>query len=171
MPPPAVVVEVRQGAMWIRLNRPEAMNALTLELLNGIDQALNEAEKNPEVRAVVLTGAGRAFCAGADLKYVRAQSDPDGPRRFLDCVLTTMNRLDSFPKPVIAALNGLALAGGLELVLCCDLVLAARPRSAMPMRTTVCCRAEGARFAYPASLGPHAPSTCFSQVTFSLRKT
>ncbi|MFC6284292.1 enoyl-CoA hydratase/isomerase family protein [Polaromonas aquatica] len=126
MPPPAVVVEVRQGAQWIRLNRPEAMNALTPELLGGIDHALHEAEKNPEVRAVVLTGTGRAFCAGADLKFVQAQSDADGPRRFLDLVLATMNRLDSFPKPVIAALNGLALAGGLELVLCCDLVLAAR---------------------------------------------
>lgn len=126
MPPPAVAVEVRQGAMWIRLNRAEAMNALTPEVLGGIDQALNDAEKNPDVRAVVLTGTGRAFCAGADLKYVRSQSDPDGPRRFLDCVLATMNRLDSFPKPVIAALNGLALAGGLELVLCCDLVLAVR---------------------------------------------
>ena len=128
MPPAAVAAEVRQGAMWIRLNRPDAMNALTPEVLGGLDQALNDAEKNPDVRAVVLTGTGRAFCAGADLKYVRSQSDLDldGPRRFLDTVLATMNRLDSFPKPVIAALNGLALAGGLELVLCCDLVLAVR---------------------------------------------
>jgi enoyl-CoA hydratase/carnithine racemase len=126
MPPPAVVVDVRKGAMWIRLNRPEAMNSLTPEVLSGIDQALSDAEGNQDVRAVVLTGTGRAFCAGADLKYVRSQSGSDGPRLFLDSVLATMNRLDSFPKPAIAALNGLALAGGLELVLCCDLVLAAR---------------------------------------------
>ena len=71
---PAVVVDVREGAMWIRLNRPEAMNSLTPEVLSGIDQALNDAEENQDVRAVVLTGTGRAFCAGADLKYVRSQS-------------------------------------------------------------------------------------------------
>lgn len=121
-----VIREVRQSAMWIRMNRPDAMNSLTPEMLQGIDAALDEAEGRSDVMAVVLTGTGRAFCAGADLKYARTQAGAGATGDFLQKVLATMNRLDSFPKPVIAALNGITLAGGLELVLCCDLVLAAR---------------------------------------------
>ena len=64
--------------MWIRLNRPEAMNSLTPEVLRGIDQALNEAQNRADVRSVVLTGTGRAFCAGADLKYVKTQTGETG---------------------------------------------------------------------------------------------
>lgn len=119
---------VRGGALWITLNRPDAMNALTPDVLAVIHASLDTAEADEAVRAVVLTGSGRAFCAGADLKYVRAQSDQgvDATDRFLRLVVDTMNRLEQFPMPVIAAVNGLALAGGLELVLCCDLVVAAR---------------------------------------------
>ena len=68
-----VIHEVRNGAMWIRLNRPDAMNSLTPEVLRGISLALDEAQAHAGVRAVVLTGTGRAFCAGADLKFVREQ--------------------------------------------------------------------------------------------------
>ncbi|MFX6258409.1 enoyl-CoA hydratase/isomerase family protein, partial [Acinetobacter baumannii] len=88
-------------------------------VLAGISRALDQAQNTDGVRAVVLTGNGRAFCAGADLKYVQSQvGDTDnGTRHFLSEVLALMNRVESFPMPVIAAINGLALAGGLELVL------------------------------------------------------
>ncbi|HPU54417.1 MAG TPA: enoyl-CoA hydratase/isomerase family protein, partial [Burkholderiaceae bacterium] len=124
----AVLCAASDGAMWITLNRPAAMNAITPAIVEGIETALDQALNDPQVRAIVLTGTGRAFCAGADLKYVREQThgDESANAAFLQTVLHLMNRLETFPKPVIAAINGLALAGGLELVLCCDLVIAAR---------------------------------------------
>ncbi|MCC6195781.1 MAG: enoyl-CoA hydratase/isomerase family protein [Burkholderiales bacterium] len=116
--------DVRGAAAWIVLDRPAAMNAMTATMLDGIARALDAAEADPSVRAVVITGSGdSAFCAGADLAQVLtsgAVGEPD----FLDRAAATFGRLRDFPKPTIAAVNGLTLAGGLELVLCCDLVVA-----------------------------------------------
>jgi enoyl-CoA hydratase/carnithine racemase len=127
MPEQSVLVEVRADAVWITLNRPTALNAITPDMVEGINAALTHAD-DPAIKAVVLMGTGRAFCAGADLKYVNSatQGDEAAAARFLDTVLDMMARLETCPRPVIAAVNGLALAGGLELVLCCDLVIAAR---------------------------------------------
>ena len=123
----STLVEVRHGAVWITLNRPAALNSLTPAIVAGIDAALDRAMED-DVKAVVLTGSGRAFCAGADLKFVRETSGGDeaAMATFLDTVLAMMNRLEKCPRPVIAAVNGITVAGGLELVLCCDLVVAAR---------------------------------------------
>src|SRR5690606_3721639 len=123
-----VLSEIRDGALWLTLNRTAALNAITPGVVEGLNAALAAAEDDPAVSAVVLTGNGRAFGAGADLKHVRqaAAGDETAVARFLDSVLGVMGRLEKFPKPTIAAINGLALAGGLELVLCCDLVVAAR---------------------------------------------
>lgn len=123
-----VVIERRGSAVWMTLNRPSALNAITPSIVEGIARALDSAENDPSVVAIVLTGEGRAFCAGADLKFVRSQTQGDeaAVSRFLNSILALMARLEKFPRPVIAAINGLALAGGLELVLCCDLVVAAR---------------------------------------------
>ncbi|MFM0479575.1 enoyl-CoA hydratase/isomerase family protein [Paraburkholderia strydomiana] len=121
-----VLTEVRDGAIWLTLNRPEAMNSISPAVVQGLMHGLDLATTSNEVRAVVLCGTGRAFCAGADLKFVRSTGDADGVGSFLGDFLVLLNRLEAFPKPVIAAVNGMALAGGLEMVLCCDLVVAAR---------------------------------------------
>src|ERR1019366_10388675 len=116
MPGESVLVEVRVNAVWITLNRPMALNAITPDMVAGITAALARAD-DPAIKAVVLTGTGRAFCAGADLKYVNsaAQGDESAAGRFLDTVLDMMARLEACPRPVIAAVNGLALARGLGL--------------------------------------------------------
>ena len=123
----SVLVEIRNGAVWVTLNRPEALNSITPDVVAGVIQALDLAD-DPQIKAVVISGTGRAFCAGADLKFVNdaSQADEGSTGRFLDSLLDMMARLEDCPRPVIAAVNGMALAGGLELVLCCDLVIAAR---------------------------------------------
>jgi enoyl-CoA hydratase/carnithine racemase len=121
-----VTYERRGAAAWVRINRPDDLNALNQAVVAGLSGALARASRDDEVRAVVLTGNGRAFCAGGDLKALRelAESDPRGSQGFLIDVGETLDAIEAFPKPVVAAVNGLALAGGLEIVLCCDIVVA-----------------------------------------------
>ncbi|MTD57025.1 enoyl-CoA hydratase/isomerase family protein [Amycolatopsis pithecellobii] len=118
-----VLVERRGAALWLRLNRPHALNSLTDGLLEALGRGLDLAESEEDIRVVVLAGAGRAFCAGADLLSF---PEPAAVQGFLRRVGAVFDRIESFPKPVIAAVHGIAAAGGLELVLCVDLVVAAR---------------------------------------------
>ena len=104
--------------MWIRLNRPEAMNSLTPEVLNSIDQALNDAEGNQDVRAVVLTGTGRAFCAGRDVSA--APTDKD-----LELVQAVSRAIVAHRCPVIAAVHGWTVGAGFEWTMNADIVFAA----------------------------------------------
>jgi methylglutaconyl-CoA hydratase len=110
-------------AIWV-LDRPDRLNALSRAMLVALGKLARDAATNPSVRAVVVTGAGeKAFCAGADLKERRAMSDDD-VRGLLDLYRSELGPLDRMPKPVVAAINGVALGGGLELALACDLRVA-----------------------------------------------
>jgi enoyl-CoA hydratase len=121
----AVVVQERGAAVWARFNRPSSLNALDPDMVASLDQALDLAAATPRACAVVITGTGTSFCVGANLKVVRTNGANGGTRAFLHQVGDLFSKIERFPLPVIAAVNGLALAGGLELVLCCDLVIAA----------------------------------------------
>ena len=122
--------ERRGAAAWFVLDRPDKLNAITPAMVASLAAALDDAEADPDVRAVVVTGTGRAFCAGADLAAMAGALDAaDGLARFesdfLHPLAAAFSRLRTTPLPVIAAVNGVCAAGGLELVLCCDLVVAA----------------------------------------------
>jgi methylglutaconyl-CoA hydratase len=115
--------EIRNRAAWIRLNRPESRNALSMELLAELSRHLRTAMGDPGVRVVVLTGTGKAFCAGADLKS-QGSGVADGKSK--NDFVEILKQMREGPKPVICAVNGHAFGGGIGLVAAADIALAVR---------------------------------------------
>ena len=120
-----LLYEIRNRAAWITLNRPRLLNALSAEMLTGIGRAYEAAAGDHNVRAVVMTGAGRGFCAGADI-HVMDRASLESFRAFLLPFTELCTLIRNFPKPTIAAINGVAVGGGFELTLVCDFRIAAR---------------------------------------------
>jgi enoyl-CoA hydratase len=121
------VLYVKRGPLaWVTLNRPRVLNALTPEVLQSLRCAFEEARDDEGVRVVAITGAGRAFCAGADIQVMNDASLADF-RDFLGLLTDVWTFIRTFPKPTIAAINGVVVGGGFELALICDFRIAAKP--------------------------------------------
>jgi len=126
-----VVVEIIGQVGLVRINRPEVFNALNDDVMNALGAALDRFEGDQAIRCVVLTGSGKAFAAGADIMAIRPLDYMDAYKGNL--ITRNWERLKSFRKPVIAAVSGLALGGGCELAMMCDIVFAAdTARFALP---------------------------------------
>jgi len=120
-----LLIDTAAGIRTIRINRPDKLNALNADTLDALDAAFAAADHDPEVRVVVLTGAGpKAFVAGADISEMNTLTPVQG-RDFSLRGTRMMRRVEKLSKPVIAMVNGFALGGGLELAMCCHLRIAA----------------------------------------------
>jgi 2-(1,2-epoxy-1,2-dihydrophenyl)acetyl-CoA isomerase len=120
----SLLSERRGAVLTLTLNRPDKLNAIDLPLLDALTGALEAAERDPEVRAIVLAGAGRAFCAGADIGQM-VERTPDDWERTVDRYLDPIRAISRMGKPVIARLHGNVFGGGLGLAIACDFRVAA----------------------------------------------
>ena len=132
MPYDALLLAIHDGIATITLNRPDKLNALNDALIGELDAAIDDVARRPDVRGVILTGAGRAFVAGADIAQLAQQGPFDGKARALRGQ-AVFRKLERLPIAVIAAVNGFALGGGCELAMACHIRIAA----------------DGAKFAQP----------------------
>jgi enoyl-CoA hydratase/carnithine racemase len=125
-PEPVLLREDRDGVAYLELNRPRARNALCVELIEALAREVDALRENREVRVAVISGSGPDFCAGHDLKEMRAHPDPEWQRALFRRCSDVMLALLRLPKVVIARVHGTATAAGCQLVATCDLALAAR---------------------------------------------
>jgi enoyl-CoA hydratase len=153
----AVLYEVRGPAAWITLNRPEKLNAINKDVLDGLHAAIDRAAADDEVKVVVLTGAGRAFSAGYDLSAEAAHADIPAHEwhEVLAADIDATMRVWALEKPTIAAVRGYCLAGGCELAMACDMIIAG----------------EGASFGEPEIRYGSGPVTLLMPYVLGQKKT
>lgn len=121
-----ITIETSHGVATVTLNRPDSHNALTPEMIADLTVAFQRLGEDDAVRVVVLTGAGRSFCAGADLAAMRAAADYAFAENVADgeAIYDLMEAVNGCPRPVVGRINGAAIGGGVGLVACCDIAVA-----------------------------------------------
>ncbi len=121
-----ITVRREDGVVTVALNRPDSHNALTPQMIAELTETFTALGQEDGVRAVVLTGNGRSFCAGADLGFMRAAADYTFEENVADgqAIFDLMMAVDSCPRPVVGRINGAAIGGGTGLAACCDIVVA-----------------------------------------------
>jgi len=138
MSEPAVLYAAEGGVATLTMNRPQVLNALNDDLLTGLRQGLARAKADDGVRALLLTGAGRGFCAGADLAAGTIQEGPrDVAQSLRERYHPIILAMRQFPKPIVGAINGSAAGAGMSIALACDIVLAGESASFLQAFTRI----------------------------------
>ena len=124
-----IIFEKKDGVATVTLNRPDAFNSLNVRLLTELQEAMTDAQEDPAVRVAVITGKGKAFCTGADLKMANewnktGEPDREAEKAFHKAAGAAFASIEKCTKPVIAAVNGFAIAGGFEICLWSDIIIA-----------------------------------------------
>ncbi|WP_299606161.1 enoyl-CoA hydratase-related protein [uncultured Aquimarina sp.] len=126
----SIQIKIENGVAWITLNRPETFNSFNREMALSLQSTLDDCESNKEVRAIVLTGNGKAFCAGQDLNEVTSPELNPGFRKILEEHYNPIvQRIRKIEKPIIAGVNGVAAGAGANIALACDIVIASEASS------------------------------------------
>lgn len=124
----AVEYKEEDGILFVKFNRPEALNAINREFVKGLRDVLLYAKNNKSVRVIILTGEGKAFCAGADIKMFSESSHFEA-RSIIEELGKVLEDMEDLEVPVIAAVNGFALGGGCEIAMACDIIIASEKAS------------------------------------------
>ncbi len=124
----AVEFEKEDGILWFKLNRPEALNAINEDVVKAFRELVNRTKTEKDIRVVVITGSGKAFCAGADIKMF-SESDFFKAREIISELGKILDEMEDLDVPVIAAVNGYALGGGCEIAMACDIIIASENAS------------------------------------------
>ncbi len=165
MTDPRVLVEVDGNVGTLTLNRPEKLNSFIGEMRTAISEGLERLGEDNQVRAVIVTGAGRAFCSGADVKYLSHLVETeafDEAMSLVEAGRRVASIIRNMPKPVIAAINGPAAGGGANLALACDLRLAADTASIGQTFNRIGVNPDwGGTFAVPRLVGPARAAELF----------
>jgi 2-(1,2-epoxy-1,2-dihydrophenyl)acetyl-CoA isomerase len=125
----SIAFEIRDGVAWITMNRPERLNAFDREMALSLQSRLDEAASLREARCIVLTGTGKGFSAGQDLAELTGPEPPSMSQILSEHYNPIVRKIRHIPKPVIAAVNGVAAGAGANIALCCDIVLASASAS------------------------------------------
>ena len=125
-----VLFEVKENVGCMTLNRPDKFNCISTGLINGVDAAMDAFEADDTVRVILLTGGGKTFCTGADLDEVMAaRQNKDNLAKFIGDIHGMLRRFEASPLPIVVAINGLTLAGGIEIMMACDVAFAGRNKA------------------------------------------
>ncbi len=124
MSKPILLVEKNNGIATLTMNRPEAMNALSSDLFFAMQEAFDDCKEDKDVSAVILTGIGKAFCGGLDLKELASMDGAYDQIPIGKGTYAFFNAINSFDRPIIGAINGPAITGGFEIALACDILIA-----------------------------------------------